>query len=317
MFLHRAAQVISERTWPRNLRRLSLKLIAQRTWASMLRADVTGRSAQLAYYFFFSLFPGLVAASALLGMVAASGQEFSDRLVDYLATVIPPSAFAIVLTTFDQTTHASSGRKVLLGLLAALWAASAGTSAIQDALNSVHRIEDDRPYWKARLQAIGLTIAIVIIFAAALSVLMGGDVLAGYLSRIIRIPLFFTIFSRMLTWPIAFAIVSVAFALVYYVAPDIHDAKWRWITPGSMIGSLLWLLASSGLRVYLHFFNSYSVTYGSLGAVIVLLTWFYLGGLALLMGAQINVVIEGLAAEHAGPPSASREAVKTVAPRDA
>jgi membrane protein len=300
MFLHRAAQVISERTWPRNLRRLSLKLIAQRTWASMLRADVTGRSAQLAYYFFFSLFPGLVAASALLGMVAASGQEFSDRLVDYLATVIPPSAFAIVLTTFDQTTHASSG-----------------TSAIQDALNSVHRIEDDRPYWKARLQAIGLTIAIVIIFAAALSVLMGGDVLAGYLSRIIRIPLFFTIFSRMLTWPIAFAIVSVAFALVYYVAPDIHDAKWRWITPGSMIGSLLWLLASSGLRVYLHFFNSYSVTYGSLGAVIVLLTWFYLGGLALLMGAQINVVIEGLAAEHAGPPSASREAVKTVAPRDA
>ncbi|AXC12768.1 Ribonuclease BN [Acidisarcina polymorpha] len=292
-----------------NLQRLGIKLIAQRTWESMTKDDLTGRSAQLAYYFFFSLFPGLVAASAVLGMVATSGRAFSDRLIDYLATVIPPAAFDIVLSTFNQTTHASSGGKVVVGLLVALWSASAGTSAIQDALNSVHKVKERRPFWKARLEAVLLTIFMAILFTMALTVLLGGDIVAGYLSHIVNLPLFFRVLTRMLTWPIAFAISAVAFALVYYVAPDVEHAEWRWITPGATIGIVLWLLVSTGLRIYLHFFNSYSVTYGSLGAVIVLLTWFYLSGLAVLMGAEINMVIEDLAARQ-GERGAKKEGEK-------
>jgi membrane protein len=273
----------------------------------MKRDDLTGRSAQLAYYFFFSLFPGLVALSAVLGLVAASGRAFSDRLIEYLGTVIPPSAFAIVLSTVEQTTHASSGGKVIVGLLAALWSASAGTAAIQDALNSVYKVEDQRPYWKARLQAIALTIGIVVFFAAALSIMLAGDVAADRLSGPGRTPVGFTVAARLLSWPMAFAVVAVAFAMVYYVAPDVKQPKWEWLTPGALIGILLWLTASTGLRVYLRFFNSYSVTYGSLGAVIVLLTWFYISGLALLIGAEINMVI----GELANGPIAAHDGVET------
>ncbi len=286
---------------PWNLSALGLRLIATRTWASMSKDDLTGRSAQLAYYFFFALFPSLIAGSAVLGMVATSGKDFSSRLISYLATVIPPSAFEIVSDTFNQTTRASTGGKVIVGLLVALWSASVGTSAIQDALNSVYKVKEERPFWKARLEAIALTIVMVILFTAALTVMLCGDIVAGYLDKILKAPLFFMILTRLLTWPIAFVIIAVAFALVYYVAPDVKQSKWRWITPGATIGILLWLLASTGLRLYLHFFNSYSVTYGSLGAVIVLLTWFYLSGLALMLGAEINMVIEDLAAEHGAP----------------
>ena len=112
----------------------------------------------------------------------------------------------------------------------------------------------------------------------------------------------FMVISRIFAWPLAFAVIALAFALVYYTGPDVKQAKWRWITPGSLFGIVLWLLAvSTGLRIYLHFFNSYSVTYGSLGAVIVLLTWFYLSGLSLLLGAEINMVVEDLAATSGAP----------------
>ncbi len=278
------------------------KPIAQRTWRSMAQDDLAGRSAQLAYYFFFSLFPALVALSAALGLVASSsGRAFSDRLIGNLGAVIPPAAFGIVFSTFEQTTKASSGGKVVLGLLAALWSASSGTAAIQDALNSVYKTKEERPFWKSRLQAIALTVAIVILFAAALAVMLAGDVAADRLGGPGATPPGFTIAARFLSWPVAFAIVAVAFALVYYVAPDVRQARWKWLTPGATIGILLWLAASTGLRVYLRFFNSYSVTYGSLGAVIVLLTWFYISGLALLVGAEINMVVEDLAAQHGDP----------------
>jgi membrane protein len=283
---------------PWNLRRYGVAAIARRTWASMSEDDLTGRAAQLAYYFFFALFPGLVAASAVLGLVASSGKALSTRLIDYIGNVIPASAFEIVSDTFRQTAHASSGSKVVIGLAVALWSASAGTSAIQSALNSVYKVKESRPFWKARLLAIILTVAMGALFTAALTALLGGDIVVTRLGKVLNAHLFLLVATRLMAWPLAFALVAIGFALVYSTAPNVKQAKWRWITPGSIVGISLWLLASTGLRVYLHFFNSYSLTYGSLGAVIVLLTWFYLSGLALLLGAEINVVIEVVAAEH-------------------
>jgi membrane protein len=281
-----------------NLRRLGIRRIGQRCWESVTRDDLTGRAAQLAYYFVFSLFPGLIAASAVVGIVATSGRDFSDRLLDYLGSVIPPTGFQVVADTFNETAHASSGRKLFLGIVVALWSASAGTSAIQDALNSVHQVKESRPYWKARLEAICLTVVVGAISILALTVLLSGDAVAGYLSGFLKLPVLFLVLCRLLAWPIAFVVAAIGFALVYYVAPDVRQAQWRWITPGAVIGILIWLAASTGLRIYLHFFNSFSVTYGSLGAVIVLLTWFYLSGLSLLLGAEINVAIEEIAAEQ-------------------
>jgi membrane protein len=290
-------------TQPKGLRwsaRLPMfRLVAHRSWTCLIEGDLTGRAAQLAYYFFFSLFPGLVAASSMLGLVAGSGKALPDRLLAYLGSVIPASAYDVVADTFNQTTVASSGGKLILGVAIALWSASAGTAAIQDALNCVYRVKESRPFWKARLDAIGLTILVGTLLIVALTALLGGDIIANYLTVHLKAPLLFMILSRVLSWPIAFEVISVAFALMYYAAPDLRDPKWRWITPGSFTGILLWLAVSLGLRVYLHFFNSFSVTYGSLGAVIVLLLWFYLSGLSLLLGAQIDVVIADIRDEQA------------------
>jgi membrane protein len=267
----------------------------------MLDDDVLGRSAQLAYYFFFALFPGLIAASSVIGLMVSSDSTLANDLLQYLGAVIPPSAFKIVADTLHQTTHGSSGSKILVGLLAALWSASVGTSALQDALNSVYDVKESRSFWKARLGALLLTIALIALFVGALAILLCGDALAHTLSRQLGMGHLMVGISRGLAWPLAFCILAFAFALVYYFAPDVEQRKWAWITPGASIGILAWVASSLGLRLYLHYFDRYSVTYGSLGAVIVLLTWFYLSGLALLLGAEINSTREAIAAELGDP----------------
>jgi membrane protein len=279
------------------LRSIGLKQFGQRLWTSVTKDDLTGRAAQLAYYFFFALFPALIAASALLGMVVKSADDLNNQLLSYFANVIPPSAYQIVADTFKQTTHASSGGKVLVGVLVALWSASAGTSAMQDALNSVHSVKETRPFWRARLSAILLTVAVGFLFILALGALFLGDKLVAHEHAGFGYLAVFAV--RLVTWPFAFATVALGFALVYWKAPDLKDQPWEWITPGAAIGILVWLLASTALRIYLHYFNSYSVTYGSLGAVIVLLTWFYLSGLALLLGSVINDTLEVMYGECA------------------
>lgn len=110
-------------------------------------------------------------------------------------------------------------------------------------------------------------------------------------------------------WPVALGFLVLAFALIYYFGPDLKEQHWYWITPGSLVGVILWLLVSFAFRVYLHFFNTYSRSYGSLGAVIILLLWFYVTGLAFLVGGELNSEIEHAAAEH-GHPEAKPEGKK-------
>ena len=287
----RATSLVERKRVPLSaIRSIGLKPFGKALFESVTKDDLTGRAAQLAYYFFFALFPALIATSALLGLVVKRAADLNGQLLAYLSTIIPPSAFQIVSDTLKQTTHASSGGKVLLGTLVAIWSASAGTSAVQDALNAVHSIEEKRPFWRARLIAILLTLGVGALFIAALAALFLGDKLVvhehagyGYVA---------VVAVRLISWPIAFGLVGLGFALVYWKAPDMEGQPWEWITPGAVLGILIWLLASLALRVYLHYFDSYSVTYGSLGAVIVLLTWFYLSGLALLLGAEINDTLE-------------------------
>src|SRR5271170_3231939 len=292
---------------PWHFRTLGIWLIVRRTWVGMLQDNATGRAAQLAYFFFFSLFPALIAASALIGLVASSVRQFSDQLVAYLATVIPPSAYEMVWGIFNETTHASSGGKLIIGLAVALWSASSGTVAIQEAFNAVFKVKGDRPYWRARLLAIGLTIGAGSLVLMALIVLVSGDMIAAYLTGILNLPVLVMLASRILAWPVAFCLVAFAFAMLHLAAPYKKREHWKWMTPGAAIGILLWLAASAGLRVYLHFFHSYSVTYGSLGAVIALLTWFYLSGLALMLGAEIDKVVEDLVTERNRAPARDRE----------
>ena len=301
-----------------NLQGVPVRVVASRTWKAVNADRLFGHAAELGFYFLFALFPTLFCASSILGLSARSAPQVFDRLLDYLALVIPTSALGAVLDTFNETTAAASSDKVTLGLVAAIWSASVGISAIQDTLNIVYKIEDSRSYFIARLHAIGLTVILTIIISLGLACLLGGDFIAalarlGLHDRLLAMAV--TVAARVTGWIMAAALLDFSFAVIYYWAPDSKKRRWHWLTPGGALGLVGWLLASLGLRVYLHFFNTYSVTYGSLGAVIILLTWFYITGLMLLLGAEINSEIEAAAAEmrlgHHAPPVLGPETEKT------
>ncbi len=284
-----------------NLQGVPVRVVAKRVWKSMMEDRIFGHAAELGFYFLFALFPTLFSASSILGLAARSAYKIYDRLLDYLALVIPTSALGTVLHTFNETTAAATPGKVTFGLVAALWSASVGISAIQDTLNAVYKVQETRSYIKARLYAIGLTVMLTAIISLCLGSMFAGDFFAAVAAH--RIPdryvaMMAIAVIRIVGWLAATALLALSFAVVYFWAPNLKCRCWHWLTPGGAIGILGWLLASLGLRVYLHFFNSYSVTYGSLGAVIILLTWFYITGLMLLTGAEINSEIEAAAAER-------------------
>jgi membrane protein len=221
-------------------------------------------------------------------------------LIHYLSLVIPPSAFRIVLATFNEITAASNGKKVTFGFAVALWAASAGFSAIQDEMNVVYKVPQTRAYWKVRGVAVLISTLLSLLITAILSVLLAADYFAHASSLNTShhsLSVAAVVAIRITGWVFAIGLLALLFALIYYWAPDLKKRQWRWLTPGSAIGIVGWVLASLGLRVYLHFFNSYTTTYGSLGAVIILMTWFYLSGFMLLLGGEVNSEIEAAAAE--------------------
>jgi membrane protein len=283
-----------------NLEGVPARVIVKNTWDAMFADNLLGRSAELGFYFLFALFPTLFTACSVLGLAARSAVHIYENLLQYLSIVVPPSALGTVLEAFNQTTAAASSGKLTFGLVAALWSASVGFVAIQASLNVVYRVKESRPYWKARLSAIGITFLLSIVVTLMLASLLAADFFARIAQRHIYHHLLAVLAEGSLTaagWLVATVLLSVMFALIYYFGPDVKVSQWRWLTPGSALGMLGWLVASFGLRLYVHYFNNYSATYGSLGTVIILLTWFYLSGLMLLIGGEINSEIEAAVQE--------------------
>ncbi len=250
--------------------------------------EVFGRAAQLSYYFLLALFPLFLVLVNLLGYVAQRGTGFRAQLISYLAAVMPPSAVALVSTTLDEISDASGTGKVSLGLLAALWAASNGMGAISQTLNTAYNVKETRPWWKVRLVSVLLTVALAILIITALAIVLYGGSIGEAVGNQYGFSSLFTTIWHILQWPIALGFVLATFNLIYNFAPDLSPKQRRWFTPGAFVGVALWLLISFGFRIYLHYFDSYSVTYGSLGAVIILMLWFYLTGVAILIGGEVN-----------------------------
>jgi membrane protein len=278
-----------------------LRVIARRTWKALFADNIFGIAAELGFYFFFSLFPTLFSASFILGLAAHSAAHIYDKLLHYLALVVPTAALGTVIETFHETTTVATSGKLTFGLIAAVWSASVGVSAIQDTLNIVYKIQDTRSYFKARIYAIGLTVLLAILVTLILATLLGADffgvlALHGIHHHVLAIAA--ASVARLVGWIIAIALLTLCFAVIYYWAPDVKARCWHWLTPGGTFGILGWVIASLALRLYLHFSDSYSLAYGSLGAVVILLTWFYITGLMLLVGAEINSEIEAAAAER-------------------
>jgi membrane protein len=278
----------------------SAKLVWERTFQAMLSDNLLSRAAEMGYYFLFALFPTLVCASSVLGLAARQASHIYDNLLHYLALMVPGAAYTMVIQTFNETAAAATGGKITLGLVAALWSASVGFASIQDGMNTVYKVRESRPYWKARGAAILVTMLLSVLVTVNLAVLLGGDFAARLAYMAIwhhGLAASAAIAVHLVQWTVASGLLLLQFSTIYYFAPDLKAKRWHWVTPGAAIGIFGWVVSSLGLRVYLHFFNSFTITYGSLGAVIVLLTWFYITGLMLLLGAEINSEIQAVVVE--------------------
>jgi len=271
---------------------LTWKRFLARVWRQIWEDDVFGRSAQLSYFFLLALFPLLLFLITLLGYFAEAGSQLRNSLVRYLATVMPASALDLVQRTIDEISRDRSGGKLSFGLLATLWAASNGMTAITETLNIAYDLQESRPWWKVRLVAIGLTIMLATMILLGLTTVLLGSRLADFIAAMVGFGEPFVIAWKVLQWPIVLAFLLVTFGLIFYFAPDFRERKWSWVTPGSVTAVGLWLLVSFLFRLYLNFFNPYTVTYGSLGALIVLMLWFYFTGAAILIAGEVNAGLE-------------------------
>jgi membrane protein len=269
---------------------VSWKEVAKRIWAEILEDDVFGRAAQLAYYFFLALIPFLISVIASLSVLGAADRGRA-LLLQFFADALPPSASELIDMTFNQIIHSSGPLKMSFGILASLWSASMGMNAIMDTLNAAYKVKETRSMLKQYAVATGLTVGIALLLVISLVIVVFGDTILNALSP----GNILAVIWKIAQWPLALALILLAFAIMYYFAPNLLNRQWHLVTPGSVCGVVLWLIVSFGLRIYLHFFSTYSVGYGSLGAVIVLLLWFYLSGIAVLSGAVVNGVLENLA----------------------
>lgn len=272
----------------RKLSDFDLKRFALNLWRRINDDDIWGRAAELSYYFLLSLFPLLLFLITLLGYFARAGSQLRRSFLAYLGTVMPYSAVELVHTTIEEISNTKGGGKLSFGLLAALWAASNGMGAISHALNVAYEVEERRAWWKVRLISITLTLLLATLIIFALLVVLYGGRLGELIAMAAGLGATFTKAWKILQWPIVIIFLPLGFSAIYYFAPDLRERKWQWITPGSIVAVVLWLLVSLSFRVYLHFFDSYSATYGSLGALIILMLWFYLTGIAILVGGEIN-----------------------------
>lgn len=271
---------------------LGWKELAKRVWSEINEDDIFGRSAQLSYYFLLALFPLLLFVTALLGQFADAGSELRESLLSLLGSVVPQEAGDLIHETIEQVEQGSGGGKISFGILATLWAASNGMTAICQTLNIAYEVEETRPWWKVRLVSLGLTVALSVLILSAITLTLFGGHIAEYIAASFSFGQVFTWAWKILQWPVVLLFVLVAFALIYYLAPDVRERRWHWVSPGAFVAVVLWLVVSFAFRTYLGYFNSYNATYGSLGAVIILMLWFYFTGAAILIGGEVNSEIE-------------------------
>ena len=280
---------------------LSVSELAKRVWKEINQDDLLNRASELAYNFLLSVFPLLLFLLSLLGMFASEGSALRHQLFSGLAQFVPPSASNLIFKTLHEITSSSSGGKLTFGLLFFLWAAAGGVTTMIAVLNAAYHVRDSRPWYRVRIIATLLTLMLAVIVVVALTIVLFGAELTNLVAARVGFSSAVVLAWKLIQWLLALFFMSFAFSVLYYFGPDLKERRWHWITPGSLVGVLLWVASSFGLRLYLQYFNNYSRTYGSLGGVMILLLWFYVSGLAFLIGAEINAVIEHAAAEPGHP----------------
>jgi membrane protein len=272
---------------------LSWMELAKRTWSEISADDLLNLAAQQAYYFFFALFPALLTLISIASFFPI--HNLVGQTVTLLGRFVPPDVLTVITDQITKISQSNHGGILTFAFLLTVWSSSGAMVSIISTLNAAYDITEARPLWKVRVIAIALTVGIALFILVSIALVLAGPTVAEHLANTLRLGPVFKWTWWVLQWPVVFVLVVSGIGLVYYFAPD-AEQDWIWITPGSVFATILWVLTSLGLKLYIGYFGDYNETYGTLGTFIVLLTWFYLSGLAILIGAEVNAEIE-----HASP----------------
>ncbi|RPJ84567.1 MAG: YihY/virulence factor BrkB family protein [Acidobacteria bacterium] len=270
----------------------------KRTVKESIDDGITGLAAQLAYYFFLALFPALLFLVALASYFPL--ENLMDEITGALSRFAPGDVLAIVQEQLKMISNSQHGGLLTIGFIGTLWSVSSAMAGIIDTLNKAYEIQETRPFWKVRLMSAGLTIAVGLFVLISFALIVVGPQLAEPVAEYFGLGPAFAWTWKVVQWPIVFLLVSVALGFIYYFGPD-AEQQWEWITPGSLLATLLWVAASLGFRFYVTNFGNYNETYGTIGGVIIALLWLYITGIVILIGAELNAEIEHASAWGKSP----------------
>lgn len=269
--------------------RIPAKQFLKRLYEEYENDAVADSAASLSYYFVFSLFPFLFFLATLMAYLPLNHSV--DTILDRLRTILPSQAMGLI----DEHIHALVSRPraglLTFGLLITLYSASRGFDGLRKALNLAYDVKESRSFWRTELLAIGMTVGGAVLGALAVTALVAGGYAGFWVARQLGIASVYVFVWTWLRWPVTAAVIMLAAAVNYYVLPDVKQ-KFKYITPGSVAATVIWLVTTWGFGQYVSNFGSYNVTYGSIGGVIILMTWFYISGFIFLLGGETNAILE-------------------------
>ena len=288
---------------PTDLSKPSWKYVLRRTIREFSRDQCTDLAAALTYYAVLSLFPALLVVVSLLG-VFGQGQATVDAVLGMVDDLGPSSAVDTLRGPIEQLVAApTAGLALVVGILGALWSASGYVGAFGRAMNRIYEIEEGRPVWKLRpLMLLVTALALVAAGATALMLVVSGPV-ARTIGDVIGLGETAVTVWNIVKWPVMLALVVMIVAVLYYATPNVSQPKFRWVSLGSLIAILVWIVASVVFAFYVSNFGSYNKTYGSLAGAVIFLLWLWITNLALLFGAEFDAEMERGRQLQAGMPA--------------
>ena len=277
---------------PDDLHKPSWGYVLKKTLREFGSDQCTDLAAALTYYAVLAIFPGLLAIVSLLGVFGQAGST-TDAVLEIVGNLGSTQVADLLRGPIEQlTTSPAAGFALIVGVLGALWSASGYVTAFSRAINRVYGIDEGRPIWKLRPAMLAITaFTVVAIVVALLILVLSGDV-AEAVGDVVGLGSTALLVWNIAKWPVLAIIVVVIVAVLFYFTPNVKQPKFRWMSMGSLLAIVIWLLASVGFAFYVANFSNYNATYGSLGAVIVFLLWLWITNLALLFGAEFDAEIE-------------------------